>query len=92
MKQAAKTVTLIGAIVETIIHVILIFSTLGIWIIPAAAFIPLSWVAHNKASQGFKGWAIYGIIQSIFFNTIGLVGHILHVIHLSSEEQATLGK
>jgi hypothetical protein len=94
MKQAAVILTLIGAILQMVGHTIAIFATFGVWLIGAAIFVPLTWIARNKTIQGSKGWAIYGIVQSVLlFDLVSLVGYILHVVDLSTqkqEQQATL--
>ena len=80
LKQAGEIITLIGAILETIWHSILILST-GVWILFAAVFIPLLWISRSKATKyQSKGWMIYGIIQSIISNWVGLVGYILLLV------------
>ena len=81
VKQAGEIITLVGAILETIAHSTLIFLTVGIWVVFAAIFIPLSWVSRtNSVKKESKGWMIYGIVQSAFFNTVGLVGYILLLV------------
>ena len=81
LKQAGEIITLIGAIIETIMHSVLIFITVGVWIPLAAIFITLAWVSRTKSVKNkSKGWMIYGIIQSVCFNTVGLVGYILLLI------------
>lgn len=81
LKQAGEIITLIGAIIETIMHTLLIFITFGVWIPFAAIFITLSWISRIKSVENTsKGWMIYGIIQSVCFNTVGLIGYILLLI------------
>ena len=81
LKQAGEIITLIGAILETIMHSTLIFFAIGIWIPFAAIFIPLAWISRTKSIKyESKGWMIYGIVQSVIFNTVGLVGYILLLI------------
>ncbi len=81
LKQAGEIITLVGAILETIMHSVLILLTFGIWIIFAAIFIPLAWISRTKSVKNeSKGWMIYGIVQSVLFNTVGLAGYILLLI------------
>lgn len=81
LKQAGEIITLIGAILETIFHALLLIYSEGVWLIFAAVFIPLLWISRNNAvGNQSKGWMIYGIIQSVFFNWVGLVGYILLLI------------
>lgn len=81
LKQAGEIITLVGAILETILHSTLILATVGIWILFAAIFIPLTWISRtNSVKKDSKGWMIYGIVQSVFFNPVGLVGYILLLI------------
>jgi len=90
LKQAGEIITLIGAILETIMHSVLILPTVGIWILFAAIFIPLAWISRTKSVKNeSKGWIIYGIVQSAFFNTVGLVGYILLLIDkVNSDKKA----
>ena len=82
LKQAGEIVTLVGAILETIMHSVLIILTFGVWLIFAAIFIPLVWISRTKSvKKESKGWMIYGIVQSVLFiNWVGLVGYILLLI------------
>lgn len=93
LKQAGEIMTLIGGIFETIIHVILIFVTIGLWIIPAAALIPLAWVTRKQSvTNEVKGWMIYGIVQSFFFNLLGFIGYILLLIDKNNLENQSENK
>ena len=81
LRSAGEVCTLIGCILETIFHVFATFATFFMWLIPAIIFIVLSWVSRNQAVKNdSKGWMIYGIIQSFFFNWVGFAGYICLLI------------
>ncbi|MEG2788844.1 MAG: hypothetical protein RR942_13615 [Romboutsia sp.] len=81
LRQAGEIVTLVGAIIETVGHAMLIIGTFFMWTIPAAIIIPLIWVARGNAkSKDSKGWMIYGIVQGVLCGWISLVGYILLLV------------
>lgn len=85
LRNAAEIVLLIGAILETVGHAILIFCTVFIWTPFAAVIIPLLWVARSKALKGSKGWNIYGIVHGTLTGWVTLAGHIMLLIDNNSK-------
>ena len=62
LRKAAEIVILVGAILETIGHAIIILFTLGLGGLISGPLLVLLWVARSKAMNGSRGWAIYGIV------------------------------
>ena len=88
IRSAANVLTLIGAILQTIIWAFIIIVTVGIGSIVAIPLIILAWVTYNKTKNFIKGWNIYGIVQSICFcDMVGLSGYILALVDLSNIER-----
>lgn len=88
LRSAGEICTLIGCILETIFHSAAILATFFMWLIPGIIFIVLSWVTRNQAVKNdSKGWMIYGIIQSFFFNWVGLAGYICLLIEKIQREK-----
>lgn len=81
LRKAAEIVILVGAILETIGHAVLILFSLGLFGIISIPVLVLLWVARHKAvNRGSRGWAIYGIVHGALTGWITLVGYILLVV------------
>ena len=81
LRKAAEIVILVGAILETIGHAVLILFSLGLFGIVSIPILVLLWVArHQAVNRGSRGWAIYGIIHGALSGWITLVGYILLVV------------
>lgn len=86
LRKAAEIVTLVGAILETIIYAFVILFTFGFGAIVVGPILILLWVARAQAMKGSQGWAIYGIIHGFFTGWVTMAGHILFVIDNSQNQ------
>lgn len=81
-RNTGEALILVGALLNTILQVLLVICTFGLWLIPAAIIIPLIWVSRAKVVGGkySLGWNVTGFILAIGVDVFGAIGHLLVLI------------
>lgn len=81
LKTIGNILIIIGAIMITLLQIIVIWDTYFLWLLPGAIIIIFAWVNRNLALKGYQVFIICGIVFSVFTNILALVGYILLLVN-----------